>query len=58
MRCFYPDLLFTSMRRIELYSHLILMNDDDDTYPKNQQVSHFGFAQIEKHSRLPVSQTL
>lgn len=42
MRCFYPVLLFTSMRRIKLYSYIILMNDNDDnTYPKNEQVSPF-----------------
>ena len=43
MRCFYSDLLFTSMRRIKLYSYLILKNNnDDDTYPKNEQVSPFS----------------
>lgn len=41
MRCFYPYFLFTGMRRIKLYSYLILMNDNDgDTYPKEEQVSH------------------
>ena len=41
MRCFYPFLLVTGMRRIELYSYLILINDDDDndgTHPKKEQV--------------------